>query len=117
MSGRWRIVVDENAWSRERNLYIGVQQLRGALSLVGPLVLEEQPSGGAIPTDKPTLSETRYEADDGLGDVTGFLQAAMDEAWRIGLRPTGFADHTNELVAVRYHLEDMRRLALPEKAS
>lgn len=30
------------------------------------------------------------------------------------MRPRGFKDHTNELTAVRYHLEDMRKLALPK---
>lgn len=43
-------------------------------------------------------------------------QAVLDEAWRIGMRPKGFADHTNELTAVRYHLEDMRAMAkVPER--
>lgn len=45
------------------------------------------------------------------GEVESFLRAAMDAAWEIGLRPTGFEDSTNELTAVRYHLEDMRLLA------
>ena len=40
-----------------------------------------------------------------------FLQAALDVAWEIGLRPDGYQDHTNELKATRYHLEDMRALA------
>ena len=48
--------------------------------------------------------------------VENFLQAAMDEAWEIGLRPTGHEDYTNELKAVRYHLEDMRLLAKVRKA-
>ncbi len=49
-------------------------------------------------------------------EVENFLRAAMDAAWEMGLRPTGFDDHTNELTAVRYHLEDMRLLAKVRKA-
>ncbi len=44
-------------------------------------------------------------------DAEGFMQAILDAAWEAGLRPEGFADHKNELTAVRYHLEDMRKLA------
>lgn len=44
-------------------------------------------------------------------DAKAFLQAALEAAWEMGLRPKSFADHTNELTAVRYHLEDMRALA------
>lgn len=44
-------------------------------------------------------------------EVEDFLRAMMNAAWEIGLRPNGFDDHTNELTAVRYHLEDMRTLA------
>lgn len=43
--------------------------------------------------------------------VRDFLQAALDCAWKLGLRPGGIKDHTDELAAVRYHLEDMRVLA------
>ena len=48
-------------------------------------------------------------------DGAAFLQAMLDVAWEAGLRPASFKDHTNELTAVRYHLEDMRKLALSPK--
>lgn len=48
-------------------------------------------------------------------EVEEFLRACMDAAWELGLRPTGFKDHTNELTAVRYHLEDMRYLVKVRK--
>ena len=44
------------------------------------------------------------------GEVEPFLQAMLDCAWEAGMRPLKFSDHTNELTAVRYHLEDMRKL-------
>lgn len=40
-----------------------------------------------------------------------FLQAFMDAAWEQGIRPVGLEDHTNELKATKFHLEDMRLLA------
>ncbi len=49
-----------------------------------------------------------------MQEVEDFLRAALDAAWELGLRPTGFKDHTNELTAVRYHLEDMRVLTSPK---
>lgn len=40
-----------------------------------------------------------------------FLQAALDCAWQMGLRPAGF-HHTTETVAAKdRHLEDMRAIA------
>jgi hypothetical protein len=44
-------------------------------------------------------------------ETEDFMRAIMDAAWKMGIRPTGFSDHTNELSAVRFHLEDMRKLA------
>lgn len=41
-----------------------------------------------------------------------FLQAMMNAAWEIGIRPSSAQDQRNELAAVRYHLEDMRKIAL-----
>ena len=54
------------------------------------------------------LGDYAHETDD-------FLRAIVDAAWDAGIRPTGFGDHTNELKATRYHLEDMRLLAKVRK--
>ena len=72
-------------------------------SIVTTLTLEDTPRHGASPgaNDQPIP----------VDQVEGFLQAAMDCGWELGLRPTGAKDMTNELAAVRYHLEDMRLLA------
>ncbi len=48
-------------------------------------------------------------------EVEDFMRAIMDAAWEVGIRPTGLSDHTNELTAVRCHLEDMRLLAKVRK--
>lgn len=59
------------------------------------------------------LSEDEFFlSDDQPGiDTKAFLQAMSDAAWEIGIRPKGLEGHTDELKAVRYHLEDMRQLA------
>lgn len=109
----WRLHVEDVAWRGERKLYIVHREFtadRGLRTgLVMPLAVTELVDGVSL--DMPTMSETRNERDDNVGDVTGFLQAAMDAAWELGLRPRGFADYSNEINAVRYHLEDMRALA------
>lgn len=109
IGGHWHATVEESGWGQTRRLYLGVRQPMGRSLVIAPLLpIIVEPHDE--PTD-PTLSETRIDREDNLGDVTGFLQAVMDEAWRLGMRPRGFADHANELTAVRYHLEDMRALA------
>jgi hypothetical protein len=60
--------------------------------------------GSMAPESNGVLGDYIQETDD-------FLRAIMDVAWGTGIRPTGFEDHTNELKATRFHLEDMRLLA------
>lgn len=60
----------------------------------------------AAPEDNCALADEH-----GVGSVKAFLQAALDAAWEQGLRPTGHQDHTNEIAAVRDHLNDMRAIA------
>jgi hypothetical protein len=45
-------------------------------------------------------------------NVRGMLQAMSDAAWEIGIKPKQIEDHTSELKATKYHLEDMRALVL-----
>lgn len=105
----WKFYLDYKAWTDSRRLFMRAQSPLRKTLFVAPLVFTEIPEGSFF--DVATLDENREEREDAIGDVTGFLQAALDCAWEQGMRPTGFADHTNELKAVRYHLEDMRSLA------
>lgn len=59
------------------------------------------------------IPDTEFFMSDELPGVSvkNFLQAMSDAAWEIGIRPKQLEDHTNELKATRYHLEDMRVLA------
>ena len=73
--------------------------------------LEFEPGERYVAPKEPSLGSFEFSRAEAPRDVRGFLQAALDAAWEMGLRPKGFADHANELTAVRYHLEDMRALA------
>jgi hypothetical protein len=46
-----------------------------------------------------------------------FMQALLNHAWDIGLRPAGFNDAKLETGAIKYHLEDMRRLVFDGSAA
>lgn len=106
----WRFAHDYQSWSDAERLFITRVGLDGKKLIVKPFVFEEIERG--VSHDVASLETTRIELEDGLGSVTEFLQAAMDCAYARGLRPTGAPlDSSAELSAVRYHLEDMRKLA------
>lgn len=113
-TGEWRAYLQQNVAMGERDLYVvrsGVGFDRGARWYATGFTWVEVPAGQAPRTvgAMQLTTERREEVDDGMGS---FLQAMLDCAWNAGMRPRGFKDHTNELAAVRYHLEDMRKLAL-----
>ncbi len=106
LGGHWRFFVQYMPEYAGHRLAMVVEN-GNVRSIVTKVELEEVPRHGVCSEgpDQPIPME----------QVEGFLQAAMDSAWELGLRPTGFRDHTNELTAVRYHLEDMRLLAKVRK--
>jgi hypothetical protein len=107
---KWTFFLDYQAWMDDRRLFIQHTTQDGQRSIVQPFQAAPVERGQRY--DIATLSESRADTDDLCGDVTNFLQAALECAWEQGLRPKGFADHANELSATRAHLEDMRSLAL-----
>jgi len=62
---------------------------------------EELPIGGEI----SPLFRLEYEE----------AQTLMDSLYEAGLRPRGAAGSAGQLDAVKYHLEDMRRLVFKER--
>lgn len=89
----------------EFQLFMRVMDYQGQRWAVNPLAFSKVPSTVPIPQSLAAPLEGSSP------DVNGFLQAALEVAWEIGLRPQGYADPANELTATRYHLEDMRTLA------
>lgn len=105
----WKFFLNARPWDSYSELHLRYREgVRGQTLRVVGLTTEVLEEGA--PLAEPVLRQSRYDTEDSLGDVTGFLQAALDCAWEHGLRPRGFDDHTNELRATRTHLEDMRAL-------
>lgn len=113
MAGRWGFFTEDKPWDQSRNLFIVLDErfAGGRVGVVAPLEITTRERGMAI--DAPTLTQTYEQARDNIPDVDEFLQAALDCAWGLGMRPKGWNDRASdqELAAVRYHLEDMRALA------
>ena len=105
---RFQFFVEQLPWMDEERLYIREDLPDGAFALVEPLVLTRHERSHHGTSMGPTISGWN-------NIVRDFLQGALNEAWRIGLRPDGYENATNELKAVRYHLEDMRQLAKVNK--
>ena len=53
---------------------------------------------------KPTMDLRRDEA-------MQLLQAFLDHAWRLGLRPAGHADRPAQVAALQDHLKDMQEIS------
>lgn len=48
-------------------------------------------------------------------DTDAVLQALLDHAWELGLRPRGFFDTTNQVAAMQAHMADLRALVFKGK--
>lgn len=72
------------------------------------------PREGDWAPEGPAFRSAEMFAPGGHNAVFDFLQAAMNLAWQLGIRPAGATDGRAELAATRAHLEDMRRLVLHE---
>lgn len=89
-------------------LLVSARRPDGVRVVLAPLQFTESKNlGEAYP---PALHETREERLDGIGDVTGFLQAMVNAAWDAGIRPEVMKDRAGELGATKAHLEDLRTL-------
>lgn len=112
---KWKAYIDTKDWQGTRDLYITGLGLSNQRIVIEPLIMTDSPYGKLI--DKPTLSETREEVEDNCSPVAGILQAMLDAAWKLGMRPEGYdvKDSNAEIAAIRYHLEDMRLLAKVRK--
>lgn len=110
MSEGWRFFARYDITNDGYELFITRTDYHGKRFFLKPLAMDEHPVGLAPPVS-PTIPAWSHTPETEPTDARGFLQAALDAAWEIGLRPKGFADHKNELTAVRDHLADMRKLA------
>lgn len=105
----WKVHIERAPWRLASRLHMARENPDGTLDIVGPLTMTR-----VAPYSFAGTEEGGILGDTDEGQCEQFLQAIMDAAWAEGIRPTAYADPTNELSAVRYHLEDMRKLALPQ---
>lgn len=113
MHERWRASVFTDSCG-VRSLHISCRRPGGAMAArlaVLPMSFKES---AIMEMTDAVLSETFEEERDGLGDVTNFLKAIVEAAWEAGIRPDSMKDRQGEIGAVRYHLEDMRRLVFDQ---
>ena len=112
---RFELHLSEADYACGRELYICVGTQRGKqvcrLTVVEPVEMGDR-------VDATIKTGARGEGD---GNGIAFLRAALDEAWRVGLRPSGWiepkpdaAEARAALGAVKDHLQDMRRLVFKD---
>jgi len=82
------------------NLYVGYLDEQNHSNYAKPLEYELMTEPFHV---DPTVTISRENA-----------QFLMDEFWKIGFRPTEGTGSAGALDAVKYHLEDMRRLVFDE---
>lgn len=100
----WKVYVEDKPWEMSATLHM-VRDTGDGLDVVEPLTLKRMDRFGLSAPSRGILGDATRE------EAFNFLRAIMDQAWEMGIRPTKFKDHTNELKAVRDHLQDMRKLA------
>ena len=102
----WRVYLEDQPWAMASRLHMA--RYRGdKIDVVQPLEMKTIEAGLMVQNSVGIFGDVAR------AEAIEFLQAIMDAAWEQGIRPTNHQDHTNELTAVRFRLEDMRRLALP----
>ena len=99
----WIVRTQEKWGWGERDLRIARKTFDGRLDVVLPFTFKTYDYGAMVDT-------ITMPADSQGPTVTEFLQASVDHAAEIGIFPTNKAAPTKELDALRYHLEDMRKL-------
>lgn len=103
----FRFHLDFRSYGAGYSLAIIEKRRDGARAFLQPFIWKSVGEGFTIPESEAYALRDDYDQD----KVREFLQAAADAAWEIGIKPKQMADHSSELKATKYHLEDMRKLA------
>lgn len=101
------IHIDHQGYSGESWIYIVDIRPDGSRALAQPVEFVFGPieQGRAV---EPTIRL-------GLGYASPFLQAFADLCHKLNIMPQGKPVLENELTAMKYHLEDMRKLVFKKK--
>lgn len=96
MNGQWKFSVERQIWSDSIGIRIGFRD-GDRFDVAEPLVMRRAEPGAISP---PCVSLPFADA-----------QTLMDQMWDAGLRPSQSVGTAGQVEAIKYHLEDMRRLA------
>ena len=99
----WIVRTNMNFGWGEPDLRLGFKDFDGSYSVVQPFTFKTYRVGDYIDAVTIPAGTSKYNPND-------FLQACVDHAADIGIFPTTKAAPTKEIEALRYHLEDMRKL-------
>ncbi len=99
----WRVFVTEpRGWEIEQKIFIGRGEPIEILMQPAVMVRLEEPYA-PIDDAQAFMSGTRKE-------LTAFMQAMMDAAWDMGLKPKSYEEPTHAMKVQSRHLEDMRAI-------
>lgn len=92
---------------RPGNKYLHVWDRKNRQTTCYTLLSEDIPEGAER---RACHIDTLEMIEDGNDYGRQFLQALADAAWEAGIYPRQIKDKQDELTAVKYHLEDMRKI-------
>jgi hypothetical protein len=107
------VIVHRDPWGMNEQLFVARRSADGnSFDIFDPPMFQTFAQGQTFPSDKPFLESVNFGD---TGDVRDFLQACMDAAFKLGMKPRNYEEPKNELVATKRHLEDMRSLVFKTK--
>jgi len=93
------IAIQKTIWNPHYEIAIFVQE-NGKDFIALPLTLEEYKEGVEV---TQTVAFSKEE-----------LQEFFNELWKLGFRPNDGTGNSGHVEAIKYHLEDMRKIAFKE---
>lgn len=105
----------------DRNFYVSRDILLGDVFSLRLMVKEEQNYYDSAKYVATSISFSKHKIGQWVDPLLNLqreeAQQLMDELWNAGVRPVGAAGSAGQLDAVKYHLEDMRKLVFNGKSS
>jgi len=102
---RWRAhVVAPWHWDGY-DFYLARDELMGTVKWMTGFTWTEMPEGSVLSDEMRVLHGSQ------VCETQHMLQAIVGAAWQAGIRPAQLTEEVSEVTAMRYHLEDLRRLA------
>lgn len=99
MTEAWHINAQREVWSDAIAIRLGVKAESG-FAVAMPLTMQVIEPGSLI---EPTLRLP-----------LGAAQRLMDELWQAGVKPSQSIGSAGQVEAIKYHLEDMRKLVFKD---